>query len=186
MTDPLPSWPDPPPRHGRVLLRAFADRDVPMARELATDPYVPLVGTLPAGASEIEALDWVNRQLRRHPDGIGFSFAIADAVSDLAVGAAGLWCRELAAGRAAAGYSIAESARGQGLAADALMALTGFGWTIPQLHRIELHIEEWNTRSIRTAKRAGFLREGLLRSHQEIGGRRRDMLLYARVRPPAG
>ena len=27
-----------------------------------------------------------------------------------------------------------------------------------------------------------YEREGLLRSHQEIGGRRRDMLLYATVR----
>jgi hypothetical protein len=37
--------------------------------------------------------------------------------------------------------------------------------------------------SIGTAERAGYEREGLLRSHQEIGGRRRDMLLYATVRP---
>jgi RimJ/RimL family protein N-acetyltransferase len=36
---------------------------------------------------------------------------------------------------------------------------------------------------VRTAERAGYEREGLLRSHQEIGGRRRDMLLYAVVRP---
>jgi RimJ/RimL family protein N-acetyltransferase len=65
----------------------------------------------------------------------------------------------------------------------ALIALTSFGWTIPALHRIELYIEPWNTGSIGTAERAGYEREGLLRSHQEIGGRRRDMLLYARVRP---
>jgi RimJ/RimL family protein N-acetyltransferase len=50
------------------------------------------------------------------------------------------------------------------------------------LHRIELYIEPWNTGSIGTAERAGYQREGLLRSHQEIGGRRRDMLLYASVR----
>jgi RimJ/RimL family protein N-acetyltransferase len=41
----------------------------------------------------------------------------------------------------------------------------------------------WNAGSIGTAERAGYEREGLLRSHQEIGGRRRDMLLYATVRP---
>ena len=57
---------------------------------------------------------------------------------------------------------------------------------IPALHRIELYIEPWNTGSIGTAERAGYEREGLLRSHQEIGGRRRDMLLYAVVRPDRG
>jgi GNAT superfamily N-acetyltransferase len=71
------------------------------------------------------------------------------------------------------------SARGRGLAAA---ALTAFAWSIPALHRIELYIEPWNTGSIRTAERAGYQREGLLRSHQEIGGRRRDMLLYAVIR----
>jgi [ribosomal protein S5]-alanine N-acetyltransferase len=62
------------------------------------------------------------------------------------------------------------------------MALTAFAWTIPALHRIELYIEPWNTGSVGTAERAGFEREGLLRSHQVIGGRRRDMLLYAVIR----
>ncbi|MGO1549011.1 MAG: hypothetical protein ACTHWO_04245 [Nesterenkonia sp.] len=32
------------------------------------------------------------------------------------------------------------------------------------------------------AQRAGYQREGLLRSHQEIAGHRRDMLLYAAIR----
>jgi ribosomal-protein-alanine N-acetyltransferase len=35
---------------------------------------------------------------------------------------------------------------------------------------------------VRTAEHAGYEREGLLRSHQEIGGRRVDMLLYAAIR----
>jgi hypothetical protein len=48
------------------------------------------------------------------------------------------------------------------------------------------YIEPWNAGSIGTAERAGYEREGLLRSHQEIGGRRRDMLLYASVRPDHG
>jgi RimJ/RimL family protein N-acetyltransferase len=45
--------------------------------------------------------------------------------------------------------------------------LTSFAWTIPPLRRIELYVEPWNTGSIKTAERAGYEREGLLRSHQE-------------------
>jgi RimJ/RimL family protein N-acetyltransferase len=36
--------------------------------------------------------------------------------------------------------------------------------------------------SVRTAELAGYEREGLLRSHQEIGGKRVDMFLYAAIR----
>lgn len=153
-----------------------------MVRDLATDPYVPLVGTLPANADDDAARAWVRRQQGRHTEGAGFSFTITDARTGAPVGNCGLWLRQLAEGRASAGYAIAPSARGRGLAADALAALTGFGWTLPGLHRIELYIEPWNLASVRSAERAGFQREGLLRSHQEIDGRRRDMLLYATVR----
>ena len=178
----LPPWPTGPVAYGPVVLREFEVRDVPMAIEASTDPYIPLIGTLPANASEQEAQDWVDRQRGRLAEGLGFSFAVAEADTDRAVGAIGLWLAGLRPGRATAGYSIIPSARGRGLAAAALIAVTEFAWTIPALHRIELHIEPWNEGSIRTAERAGYEREGLMRSHQEIGGCRRDMLLYATVR----
>lgn len=154
-----------------------------MVLDLATDPYVPLIGTLPPRATAAQARAWIERNRRRWADGAGFSFAVATASTGRAVGHMGLWARELATGRASAGYGIAPSERGRGYAADALSALTAFGWSLPELHRIALHIEPWNTASIRTAERAGYEREGMLRSYMEIGGRRRDMLLYAAVRP---
>jgi [ribosomal protein S5]-alanine N-acetyltransferase len=178
----LPPWPTAPVSYGQVVLREFSALDVPMVRELSTDPYVPLIGTLPANASQQEAQAYIDRQLGRPAEGIGFSFAIAEADTNRAVGGIGLWLAALDHGRATAGYSVTPSARGRGLASAALKALTSFGWTIPALHRVELYIEPWNVGSIRTAERAGYEREGLLRSHQEIGGRRRDMLLYAAIR----
>ena len=179
---PLPPWPAVPPAHGPVFLRAFAPADLPLALELSTDPYVPSIGTLPPHATEVEAADWIDRQRRRWTEGAGFSFAVAEAATGRAVGSVGLWLRQLAEGRATAGYAVAPGERGRGFAAAALVAVTTFGWTIPQLHRIELHVEPWNTASVRTAERAGYLREGMLRSHTEIAGQRRDMLLFAAVR----
>ena len=73
--------------------------------------------------------------------------------------------------------------RGRGIASSALTALTAFAWTIPALYRAGLYIEPWNSSSIHVAEASGYQREGLLRSHQEIGGTRRDMLLYATTRP---
>ena len=180
----LPPWPDTPPAAGGVRLRVFTDDDVAMVLDLATDPYVPLIGTLPAHASVEEARAYVERQRGRWAEGRGFSLAVAEAATGRAVGGIGLWLAAgLAHGRAEIGYAIAPGDRGRGSAADALTAVTGFAWTIPALHRLELHIEPGNTGSVRTAERAGYQREGLLRSYLEIGGRRRDMLLFAAIRP---
>jgi ribosomal-protein-alanine N-acetyltransferase len=54
---------------------------------------------------------------------------------------------------------------------------------IPALYRVELYIEPGNAGSIHVAEAAGYRREGLLRSQQEIGGARRNMLLFATMRP---
>lgn len=178
----IPPWPTVDPVYGSVRLRKFDDQDAAMALDLSQDPYVPNIGTLPACATEEEALLWVERQRQRYADGTGFSFAIADLSTDRALGGIGLWVKNLEEGRATAGYSVAARERGNNFASAALTALTQFAWTLPQLHRIELYIEPWNTASIRVAERAGYVREGLLRSHQSIGGSRRDMILYAAIR----
>lgn len=182
MDRPLQLPPTPPEGDG-VVLRPFAPRDVSMLIDLSRDPYVPQTGTLPGNTDEAGALAYIERQHQRLTSGAGFSFCAARADTDQAAGQAGLWLRHRDEGRASAGYAVAPFHRGQGLAARALAALTGFAWSLADIHRIELHIEPWNTASERTARAAGYEREGLLRSHQEIGGRRADMLLYAIARP---
>ncbi|EMY32657.1 hypothetical protein D477_019046 [Arthrobacter crystallopoietes BAB-32] len=178
-------WPATPPSHGPVVLRPFRDSDAAVVAELSRDPYVPQISTVPPAATEEEGTDWILRQNGRFAQGMGYSFAIADAATDQALGQIGLWLKAVETGRATAGYLVAPSARGQGVAAAALIALTKFAWTLPLLHRVELYIEPWNEASIHTAEAAGYEREGLLRSHQEIGGERKDVLLYAAIRPAA-
>lgn len=171
------------PSHGQVQLRAFTGSDVPMLLDLSTDPYVPMIGSLPADTDVDGALGYIERQRNRLGTGAGYSFCIALSATGEAVGQAGLWLAALGAGRATAGYCIAPRHRGRGLSAQALTALTTFGWTVPGLARIELHIEPWNLASARAAEKAGYAHEGLLRAHQEIGGTRVDMDLYAALHP---
>ncbi len=178
------SWPSSELVAGDIALRAFDDGDLPMVLELATDPYVAAVSSLDADADTEQGLAWIGRQRGRLAEGAGFSFCIAERKTGRAVGFIGLWTGpQLAFGRATAGYSVCPSGRGHGVARDALRALTVFAWTIPGLHRIELYIEPGNPGSRRTAESAGYLVEGRLRSHQEIAGDRRDMLVYSAIRP---
>ncbi len=61
------------------MLRAFDDGDVPMVRNMSTDPNLPLITTLPAAADDAEALAYIARQHSRLVTGAGWSFCIADA-----------------------------------------------------------------------------------------------------------
>ncbi|WP_232376623.1 GNAT family N-acetyltransferase [Amycolatopsis aidingensis] len=176
------AWPSAPPEFRNVRLRAFTNNDVGMVLDLSTDPYLPQIGSLPGNADAEQAHAYIERQHERLGTGAGYSFCVADRRTDEALGVIGLHLASIAAGRASAGYAVAPRSRGRGIAGQALTALTRFAWSVPGVHRVELYIEPWNLSSVRTAEFAGYEREGLLRSHQEIGGSRVDMLLYAATR----
>jgi len=90
-----------------------------------------------------------------------------------------LWLRDWEEGRASLGYWLAGSARGQGVAAEALRAVVRWALGDLRIPRLQLCVEPWNVASVRTAERAGFRREGLLRSWQQVGEERRDMIMYS-------
>ena len=181
--DPGLTWPVTAPAHGQVRLREFQDRDVDMVMDLATDPYIPLIGSLPAHATRAQALEYIERQRGRLAEGAGYAFCAASATDDIALGGVGLWLRALHLGRGSAGWAVAPAQRGQGVAAQAIIAMLSFAWTVAGLHRVEACIEPWNVASVRTAGAAGFQHEGTMRSHTPIGEGRADMELYAALRP---
>src|ERR1700761_1998572 len=161
-------------------LRPFTLADFGAVREASGDSYIPLITTVPAAFTEDEGHRFIERQLSRAAQGTGYSFAIADAGTDRGVGQVGLWLKDLGEGRASIGYWVVRSARGRRAAASALQALALWALDDLQVPRLELYVEPWNMASIKTAERAGFQREGLLRSWQEVGGTRKDMYMYAR------
>ncbi|MBN9233266.1 MULTISPECIES: GNAT family N-acetyltransferase [Phyllobacteriaceae] len=85
------------------------------------------------------------------------------------------------------GYWIGERYAGKGLMTDAVKVLAGFAFDTLKLHRIEAACIPDNIRSIRVLEKAGFQREGLLRSYLRINGAWQDHYLYARIAddPPA-
>lgn len=164
----------------RIRLRAFAERDLPAVLEAATDPLIPVLTTVPSEPDRALAAAFLERQHDRLRTRMGYSFAIADE-HDRAVGQIGLWLRDLDRGRVSIGYWIVPSARRQGHAVDALTTITAWGAGLDEVHRLELYVEPWNRGSWRTAERAGYHREGLLRSWERIGDERRDLFMYSRL-----
>jgi RimJ/RimL family protein N-acetyltransferase len=166
---------------GPFRLRPFTLADTEMVREASSDAYIPLITTVPAAYTDEEGRRFIERQWSEAEQGTGYSFAIADAGTDRAVGQVVLLLKDISMGRASVGYYVVSSARGSQAAAFAVQGLVR--WAHPELGvpRLQLYVEPWNAASIRTAEKAGFQPEGLLRSWQEIGGKRKDVYMYARL-----
>ena len=165
-----------------VTLRPFRASDLDAVVEASTDPLIPLITTVPPVVDRGLAATFLDRQHERAMTGAGYSLAIE--AGGRCVGQIGLWLRDLDQGRATIGYWIRPSARHRGFAGDALSTLSQWALTIPEVHRLQLYIEPRNEASWRTAERAGYEREGLLRSWEVVGNERRDMYMYAAVRSP--
>jgi RimJ/RimL family protein N-acetyltransferase len=166
-------------RRPPVILRPFRFEDAALVQSVASDPLIPLITTVPASGDLADARAYIERQHDRLASGEGYSFAIADAATSAAVGQIGLWLRNYSDGRASAGYWVASEFRHRGYVTAALTALSRWGLSIAGIHRLELYVEPWNEGSWRAAERAGYRREGLLRSWQPVGHDRRDMYMYS-------
>jgi ribosomal-protein-alanine N-acetyltransferase len=81
------------------------------------------------------------------------------------------------------GYWIGERYKGNGIMSEALAILCDHAFAQFGLHRLEAACIPDNTRSIRILEKAGFAREGYLRSYLKINGIWRDHVLYARINP---
>ena len=163
-----------------LRLRGFVPDDVPLVQS-ASSTSIPDTSTVPRTPGVAEAMAYIERQHERRASGRGYSCCVARAEDDVAVGFVGLDLRDADRGRASLGYWVGPEHRGHGYAARAARGLGDWSDAVLQIPRLELYVEPWNTPSIRTAERAGFEREGLLRSWQVVRGERRDMWMFSRI-----
>ncbi|MBD0416017.1 GNAT family N-acetyltransferase [Oryzicola mucosus] len=79
------------------------------------------------------------------------------------------------------GYWMGSRHAGKGHMTEAVGLVTQFSFERLRLHRIEAACIPDNARSIRVLEKAGFRREGLLRSYLKINGAWQDHYLYALI-----
>ena len=77
------------------------------------------------------------------------------------------------------GYLVFAPARGRAVATRAVRLLARFGFERLGLGRIEILAATANPASQRVAEKAGFTREGVLRSYMQSGGERLDMVSFS-------
>jgi RimJ/RimL family protein N-acetyltransferase len=158
---------------GVITLRPPEQADLDAIYEACQDPeiqrWMPLI---PRPYTRDDARAFVTGQL-----GLGdHNFAIVD--DGHVVGSVGM--RIDHRGNGEVGYWCATEARGRGLVTRALRLLCAHAFESVGLRRVWLTTDPDNRASQRVAEKAGFQREGVLRSHlKHPDGRVRDSVLYS-------
>ena len=155
-----------------LLLRPPTEEDVPGLTEALQDPEIPRWTRVPSPYTEEDARAWLASAGEDR-------FLIVDRRTGELLGGVGLRAPE--DGVAEIGYWVRREARGRGVAPRAVRLVSEWGLRERGFARISLMTEPENAASQRVAEKAGYRREGLLRSWMELKGTRRDYVMFSLV-----
>src|SRR5262245_8310610 len=162
-------------------LRRLVVGDAPALARLRQDEET-LRWTQPAGGTVADAQVAIDAANQMWINGEAAEFAIVSLEAEEEL-LGGINLTFYDPGRASIGYGLAPEARGQGIATRALRLLSNWAFTtFDELVRLELWILPGNEPSVRVAERAGFQREGVLRSRLAVGRELRDVVSYSLLR----
>ena len=162
---------------GVVTLRPWRADDVDALVELCDDPEIVRFTRVPSPYTRDDALMFLAQKVAAEEQGELVACAIVDAADDRLLGSIDV--RRGPDGRAAVGYLVGAGDRGRGVASRATRLLSRWALTEWGVARLEIHVQPDNPASQRVAERAGFRREGLLRSYLEVKGRRHDSVVFS-------
>ncbi|MEV5752372.1 GNAT family protein [Actinoallomurus sp. NPDC052308] len=178
---PTLSFPDPPLADGIVALRPWRRSDAPQRFAGFSDPLClrfswPFVEPF----TEAHVVESFDEQEDARLRGEELDLAIVDATDpDHVWGRVSMYDVDLGEARAAVACWLASHARGRGVATRALRLLARWAFDSLALARLELTCAPDNVASQRVAESCGFVREGVLRSHIQFKGERRDTVVFS-------
>jgi RimJ/RimL family protein N-acetyltransferase len=164
----------------RVRLEPFAEAHVAELEAMLDDPDIVRFTRVPDAAPPGFAREWLGRYEKGRRDGTREAFAAVDPDGRL-VGLALAPQIDRDACEAELGYLVAPWARGRGVATELLRLLTDWAFAEAGILRAELVIDVANLASKRVAERAGYVREGVMRSVDFKAGARIDAELWSRL-----
>jgi RimJ/RimL family protein N-acetyltransferase len=174
--------PDPSLQDGIVLLRPWTDRDVPAIAAACDEAEMARwLDQIPRPYTEQDAREYVASTRRGWREGTASSYAIVDLESERPVGSIGVHWLDREQRVAEVGYWVAREARGRGLASRAVRLVSRWALQDCGIERLQLRADVLNAASQRVAEKAGFRREGVLRSsrYSVRQGRRVDFAIYS-------
>jgi RimJ/RimL family protein N-acetyltransferase len=163
----------------RLLLRSFADQDIPAIVRLAGTPEIAATTiNIPHPYAEDDARSFLAHSREELRRGRSMNFAITNLLNTDLCGAIGLTIAP-AHQRAELGYWIGVPFWRQGFATEAATAVLDFGFETLQLHRIHASHFAGNIASRRVLEKIGMRHEGRSREHLRKWGQFIDLENYA-------
>jgi RimJ/RimL family protein N-acetyltransferase len=161
-----------------VVLRPPTKGDVDAITAAIQDPDIPRYTRIPSPYTRADAIQFIADATAHWRNGSSQSFLITDASSGALAGGIGVHASEHLEVREI-GYWVARAARRRGFATRAVRLVSR--WVIPVLglRRLELMTHADNVGSQAVAERAGFTREGVLRSYATIGCGLADVVMFS-------
>jgi RimJ/RimL family protein N-acetyltransferase len=168
--------PDSPLVGPQVRLRPLSDEDEAAVFSACQDAEIQLWTSVPSPYSREDARSYVEFSKRAWQEGSTATFSILHQDGEF-LGLVDLRLYEDAVAEVA--YWVKADARGQGIATEAVRLVST--WAIERLGiaRVQLGTHPENLASQRVAIKAGFTREGVLRSLREIKGVRVDQVIFS-------
>ena len=159
-----------------LSLKPLDDRHLPGMEEIVADPDALRFTRIPEPAPPGFAATWLGRY--RGDERVGF--AIEDERGDF-LGLALAPDIDRDGREVELGYIVHPAARGRGVATQGLVLLTRWAFDELGALRAYLFIDSENAASLKVAQRAGYVREGRLRSVHLKQGRRADSDVWSRL-----
>lgn len=164
-------------RYGAIALRLPRDSDLAAIVAACQDPEIPRWTRAPNPYRESDGREFLHACEESWREETGVVFAVTWVEEDALIGTIGARLLENQVGEV--GYWVDRAARGRGVAPAAVRALSDWCFLEAGLERLQLLAEPENVASQRVAEKAGYQREGLLRSYFPNKGTRRDVLVYS-------
>jgi RimJ/RimL family protein N-acetyltransferase len=164
-----------------VTLRLPDERDVDAITDACQDPEIPRFTRVASPYGRDDALEYVGRTASGWRDGTSAGFVIADAADDTVLGSIGVMRFDDTRAVAEVGYWVARAARGHGLASRSVRLASRWALRELGISRLELMTRVENVASQGVAERAGFTREGVLRSYMTHGCGLADVVMFSLI-----
>ena len=172
-----------PPTDGRIVLRPWKEDDVPAVAAVYADSEIQRWMKIPADFEEEYARQYLRGREESRRLGQTLEMGIADAHDLSMLGSVGLVAFDAPERRAEVGYWVAPHARGRGVATAAVRLLSAAAFEQLDIIRLDLIAAVDNVASGRVAEKAGFTREGVMRSYlANKQGTRDDAVMFGLVR----
>ncbi len=169
-------------RSTSLYLRDFELADWPAVHHYAMDAEVTRFMAWGPNTAE-QTLTFITHAVKNAhtTPRLSYDLAVIHAATHSLIGGAGLYIRQDRRFEAEIGYCLQKEVWGRGYGAEIARLLVRLGFDHLHLHRLIATCDPENIGSVRVLEKAGFQREGLMRSHLKTRSGWRNSYLYAIV-----